>query len=79
VVQDGHEYYSSQPCYNYMIKMSELCQESTPLEFLFQKFHPDIVAVIKNMLNLDPTKRQSAKELLSNKIFDKVRNPGQEI
>jgi hypothetical protein len=69
-VQDGHTAYQNLPCYEYMKKMSELNEGYLPLPALFQGIHPEIVAVLKAMLNLDPSLRITARDLLKNKIFD---------
>ena len=48
---------------------------SNELDKIFKKVDPDMLSLLKGLLEFNPVFRLTAKEALKSKIFDKIRVP----
>lgn len=48
-------------------------KHASDIDQVFSKSNPELVKLLKQMLEINPYFRPSAKQLLKNKLFDKIR------
>lgn len=63
----------------YVKQLAQAYHCTDDIDTRFCKSSPELRDLLREFLVFDPTKRKSAKELLRLSIFDKIRNPSEQI
>lgn len=58
--------------------MAAGAKKKSTLNQKFSGVNPEVKELLKQMLTFNPNDRPSAKQLLQNKIFDRIREPTNE-